>query len=179
MPETGVGSGVGVDMIVPLVLPTWVKSSINSFAKPLWNLQFVRYKIYRQRVNAVTRVLLCKTLADKNVSQVGAAVSTLNLRSHPIRVRQPFNGAGDFVVEDWPTTVRFKLILGTVKFGAAPFADVGAFLPKSKVFSCKRHFGAFVDYDLFFFRSEFLSGLKRSGQQNTNNNYLSRDKKGL
>jgi len=179
MPETGVGSGVGVDMIVPLVLPTWVKSSINSFAKPLWNLQFVRYKIYRQRVNAVTRVLLCKTLADKNVSQVGAAVSTLNLRSHPIRVRQPFNGAGDFVVEAWPTTVRFKLILGTVKFGAAPFADVGAFLPKSKVFSCKRHFGAFVDYDLFFFRSEFLSGLKRSGQQNTNNNYLSRDKKEL
>ena len=127
----------------------------------------------------MTRVLFCEVLADKNVSQVGAAVGTLNLRSHPIWVRQLFHCAGDFVVEAWPATVGFKLVLGSVKFGAAPFADVGAFLPKSKVFSFKRHFGAFVDYDLFFFRSEFLSGLKRSGHQNTNSNYLSLDKKGL
>jgi len=127
----------------------------------------------------VTRVLFCEVLANKNVSQVGAAVGTLNLRSHPIWVRQLFHCAGDFVVEAWPATVGFKLVLGSVKFGAAPFADVGAFLPKSKVFSFKRHFGAFADYYLFLFRCKFLWGLRRSGQQNTINSYLPQHKKGL
>lgn len=104
----------------------------------------------------MTRVLLCEALADKNVPQVSAAVSTLNLRSHPIWVRQPFHSAGDFVVEAWPATVGIKLVLGTVKFGATPFADVGAFLPKRVVFASERHLSSFVDYYLLLFRCEFL-----------------------
>jgi hypothetical protein len=142
-------------------------------------LKFVRHKIHRQRVNAVTRVLLGEVFADKNVSQMGAAVCTLNLRAHPIRVRQPLHSAGDFVVETWPTAVGFKLVLGTVKFGAAAFANIYAFLPKREVFASERHLGAFVDYYLLLFWCEFLWDFRRSGQQYTINNYLMPHKKGL
>lgn len=90
------------------------------------------------------------------MSKVGAAVDTLNLRPRPMRVRQPLYRAGDFIVETWPAAVSFKLVLGTVQFGAAAFADVGTLLPERIVFARKRHLGALVNYYLFFFRRELL-----------------------
>ncbi len=104
----------------------------------------------------MTRVLIGEVFADKNMSQVGAAVCTLNLGAHPIWVRQPLHSTGDFVLETWPTAVGFKLALGTIKFGAAAFANICAFLPKREVFTSERHLGAFVNYYLLLFRSEFL-----------------------
>ena len=102
------------------------------------------------------RVLLGEVLADKDMSQVGATVCTLNFRSQSIWVGRPFHSAGDLVVETWPTAFGFKLVLGSVKFGAAAFANIGAFLPKREVFTSEWHLGAFVDYYLFLFRCEFL-----------------------
>ena len=104
----------------------------------------------------MTRILLGEVFADKNMSQVGAAVCTLNLGAHPIWVRQPLHSAGDFVVETWPTAVGIKLALGTIEFGAAAFANICAFLPKREVFTSERHLGAFVNYYLLLFRCEFL-----------------------
>jgi hypothetical protein len=104
----------------------------------------------------VPRVSFGEVLACKYVSQVGAAVCTLDFCSLPIWVGLANDGAWDFVVEAWPAAVGFKLVFGPVQFCAAPFADVGAFLPECVVFASEWHFGAFVDYDLFFFWGKFL-----------------------
>jgi hypothetical protein len=101
-------------------------------------------------------VFLCKVLAGEDVSKVGTAVSAFNFRSHPIWVRLAYDGAGNLFVKAWPATVGFKLVFGTVQFGAAAFADVGAFFPESEIFACEGHFGAFVYYDLFFLGVSFL-----------------------
>ena len=101
-------------------------------------------------------VFFGEVLASKDVSKVGAAVNALHLRSLTIRVRQSFNCTRDFFVEAWPAAVCFKLVFGTVQFCAAAFADVGAFFPECIVLAREGHFGAFVNYNLFFFWSESL-----------------------
>ncbi len=93
---------------------------------------------------------------DKDVAEVGAAVGALNFRAYAVWVWEAFDCAWDFLIKAWPSTVSFKLILGTVKFCAAPFAHVGAFAPKRVIFACKGHLGAFVYDDLFLFRTKFL-----------------------
>ena len=92
----------------------------------------------------------------EDMSKVGAAVDTLNFRSPAIRIRHSLYCAGNFVVKAWPPAIRFKLVFRTVQFGAATFADVGAFFPESVVFAGEGHFGAFVNDNLFFFRGKLF-----------------------
>jgi len=98
-------------------------------------------------------VLLCEVLAHKDMAEVSAAVSTLDLGSHAVGVRQPPNRARDFLLKAWPAAVRFKLALRTVKRSAAAFADVSAFVPEGEVFAGEGHLGAFVDDDALLFGS--------------------------
>lgn len=101
-------------------------------------------------------VFFGEMLASENVSKVGAAVSTLDFRAPSIGVRQPFNCAWDFVVKAWPSAVRFKFVLRMIQFCSAAFANVSAAFPKRVVFAGEGHFGAFVNYNLFFFRGKLL-----------------------
>ena len=148
-------------------MPTCAKSSITLSRRKLrvlvWN------KIHRHRINTVPCVFFGEVLAREDVSKVGAAVDALDFRSPSIRVRQSFYSPWNFVVKAWPSAVCFKLVLRTVQFCSAVFANVGAFFPKRVVFACEGHFGAFMNYDLFFFRAEFLKICLRlrSRQQNT------------
>ncbi len=111
-------------------------------------------------------VFFSEMLTCEDVPKVGAAVNALNLRSLTIWVSKPLYRTMDFFIEAWPAAVCFKLVFGAVQFCAAAFADVGAFFPECIVFACEGHFGAFVNYDLLFFRGErFEVGLFfRSGQ---------------
>lgn len=84
------------------------------------------------------------------MSQVGSAVDALNFSSYTIWIRQPLNCTGDFFVETWPAAVGFKLVLRTVQFCAAAFADVGSFFPERIVLAREWHFGAFANDNLFF-----------------------------
>lgn len=111
-------------------------------------------------------VLCREVFTSEDMAEVGAAVGALNLRPHPIWVRQPLDGAGDFFIKTGPAAACLKLVLGTVQFSSAASADIGAFFPERIVFSGEGHLGAFVDYDLFFFGREF-SLLLRSTQNKT------------
>ena len=95
-------------------------------------------------------------LSHKDMSKVSATVCTFDFRSHTIRVKFPYDSAWNLIVKTWPATVCFKLVFGTVKFCAAAFADIGAFVPKRIVFACEGHLRAFVNYYLFFFRGKFF-----------------------
>jgi len=100
----------------------------------------------------VPRVLLRVLLTHENMAQVCSAVGALYLGAHAVGVWEPFYCAGDFVVEARPAAVCFKLVFRAVEFGAATFADVGAFLPESVVFAGEGHFCAFIYDYLFLFR---------------------------
>jgi len=102
------------------------------------------------------RIFFSKMLADEDMSKVSAAIDALDFRSLSIWVREPFYCTWDFVVEAWPSAVRFKLVFGTVQFRYAPFANVRAFFPERIVFAGEGHFGSFVNYDLFLFGGELL-----------------------
>ena len=104
----------------------------------------------------MSSVLFSEVLSCEDVPKVGAAVDALDFCSSSVGVRKPFYCAWDFVVKAWPATIRFKFVLRTIKFCAAAFANIGAFFPKRIVFSCKGHFGAFVNYNLMFFRGKLL-----------------------
>jgi hypothetical protein len=95
-------------------------------------------------------------LSREYVSKVRVAIDALYFGSHSVRVRRSFYSTWNFVVETWPATVRFKLVLGTIKFCTAAFTDVDAFFPESVVFACEGHFRAFFNYYLFFFRGKLL-----------------------
>lgn len=99
-------------------------------------------------------VLQSKLLTCENVPQVGSAVGALDLGTHAVGIREPFYCSGDFVIEAWPTAACFKLVFGSIKFGAAPFTYIGSLFPESIVFACKGHLGAFVDDYLFLFRRQ-------------------------
>ena len=108
----------------------------------------------------MARVFFGEVLACKDVSKVGTAVDALNFSSQSVGVRQTFYCTRDFLVEAWPAAVCFKLVLGTIQFCTAPFADVGSFFPKRIVLACEGHFGAFVNDNLLFFGGElFGAGL--------------------
>lgn len=98
-------------------------------------------------------ILLREVLAHKDVTQVSAAVGTLNFGPHTVRVRQPPNRTWNFLVKAWPAAVRLKLAFRTVQRSAAAFADVGARVPEGKVFADEGHLGAFVDDNPLFFGS--------------------------
>ena len=95
-------------------------------------------------------------LSRENVPKMRAAIDALYFGSFSVRVGHSFYSPWNFVIEAWPATVRFKLVLGTIKFCAAAFTDVGAFFPESVVFAGEGHFGAFVNYDLLLFGGKLL-----------------------
>jgi len=99
----------------------------------------------------MTRIFFGKMLANEDVPQMSAAVCALDFSSFSIRVRQSFNGTRNFIVKAWPTAVCFKLVLRTVQFFAAAFANVSSFIPKRVVLACEGHFCALVNYDLVLF----------------------------
>jgi len=101
-------------------------------------------------------VLRSEVFTYKDVPEVSAAVDTLDLRADAIWIGETFYCAGYFLIKAWPATVCLKLVLGAVKFSPASFADVGSFVPKCIVFTCKRHLCAFLNDDLFLFRCKFL-----------------------
>ncbi len=93
----------------------------------------------------MTRILFGKAFTEKNMPQMGSAFAAGNFRALPVRVGAAFDGAWDFIVETWPTTVGFELGFGAVKRRATAFADVCAFFPEGEVFAREGGFGAFVD----------------------------------
>ena len=95
-------------------------------------------------------------LSRENVPKVRVAIVALYFGSFSVRVGHSFYSPWNFVIEAWPATVRFKLVLGTIKFCAAAFTDVGAFFPESVVFACEGHFRAFVNDNLLFFRGKLF-----------------------
>ena len=113
-------------------------------------------------------VFFREVLPDEDVSQMSAAVGALNLCAHAVRVRQPLNRAWDLLVETWPTTARLKLVLRTIQRSAAAFADIGAFIPESKVFTGERHLRTLLDYDTFLFTSKPFRFILRSRHKITN-----------
>ena len=95
-------------------------------------------------------------LSRENVPKVRVAIVALYFGSFSVRVGHSFYSPWNFVIEAWPATVRFKLVLGMIKFCAATLTDVGAFFPESVVFACEGHFRSFFNYYLFFFRGKLF-----------------------
>lgn len=78
-----------------------------------------------------------EAFAEKNVSQVPAAIVADNLDSLTIGVLMSINGAGDFVVEARPATAAFELILGAVQRGVTTTANERASLLPIRVLTGK------------------------------------------
>ena len=105
----------------------------------------------------MTCVFFGEMFSPENVPKVRAAIGALYFDSFSVRVGHSFYSSWNFLIEAWPATVRFKLVLGTIKFCAAALTDVGAFFPESVVFACEGHFRAFFNYYLFFFRGKLFA----------------------
>jgi len=88
---------------------------------------------------------------------VGSAFGAAYFRPLTVGVRFLGDGARNFLVEAWPTTIGFKLVLGTIQGFATSLADIDTFLPKSKIFACERCFCCFIFYDSFFFRRKLFT----------------------
>ena len=66
------------------------------------------------------------------------------------------NGAWNFFIKTWPSTVCFKLAFWSIKWCPAAFADVGAFFPEGKIFAGEWCFRSLIDDDTFFFFGQSL-----------------------
>src|SRR5688572_9899953 len=117
---------------------------------PLW------HEAHRERVDAVARVLGGDAFAEEDVAEVAAAVRALDFDAHAIRVRQAFDGAGDFVVEGGPAAVGVELVGAAVEWRVAATADVGAGLVEVVVLAGEGILGALVLDDAGFFGREFV-----------------------
>ena len=114
-------------------------------------------EVHADAVDAVPSIFLGEMFANEDVSKVSAAVGTLYFGADPIGVRQPLHGARDLIVKTGPPAICLKLALAAVQWCTASFANVGAFLPKSEVFTGERRLCAFILDNPFFRRRKFSS----------------------
>ncbi len=100
-------------------------------------------------------ILLRKSFAQKNMSQVAVAVGAHNLCPAPVRVAQSCNGPGYLVVETGPSATGIELGCGFVQRGITLFAVIDPWLVVLVVFSAKGSFGSLFQDHLLLFPGEF------------------------
>lgn len=92
-----------------------------------------------------------ETFSAKNMPEVGAAGSTLDLGAISIRIEQFLYCAGDGIVKTGPTATGIEFIFRMEKSRPALTANVGSLAKKLVVFPAERSFGAFMKDHAFFF----------------------------
>ena len=116
----------------------------------------LRYKFQRDGVDAVPCVFGRKAFAFENVSQMAAAICADDFNAPSVGIGHTLYRAGNFVVKRRPAAVRFKLVLRTIKRCVATAANVCAGFFMICVFTGERTFGAFAEYDPFFFGCKWV-----------------------
>ena len=101
-------------------------------------------KLHRNRVDAVAGIGGSKSLADKNVAQVSAAIGALHFGTVAIRIGQVVDRPFDLFVEGRPATMGVEFVNRPVKFGVALSADVMTVFVKVIIFASEGPFRSFV-----------------------------------
>ena len=69
-----------------------------------------RDEFHRDGVNAVTSVFGSEAFAGEDVTQVAAAIGTVNFRTLAVWVGQASHGAGDLIVKTWPAAEGVEFV---------------------------------------------------------------------
>jgi hypothetical protein len=102
------------------------------------------------------RILGREPFSNEDVAEVASAVVANYFRAAAVGVGDSFDSAGDFVVETGPAAAGVEFIVGVIKRSLTLPAYVNAVGFVIPVFAGKRPFGALVQDDPGFFRSEVV-----------------------
>jgi len=89
-------------------------------------------------------VIRGETLPKKHVTQMAAAVRTLDFCTRPIWVGQVFDGSRLLLIERRPSAMGLKFVFRLVKFGIATAAQKYTWLEEVIVLSGERRFSALI-----------------------------------
>ncbi len=87
---------------------------------------------------------------------MGITCGATDFSSLSIWIRKTFDSTGDFLVKTWPSAVSVEFVFGAIKWGVTVATEIGSGLPEVIVLTGKRWFGAGIEYDISFLRSESI-----------------------
>jgi hypothetical protein len=95
-----------------------------------------RNKHNRDRVDAVSRVLVGHPLAEKDVPEVAATLSACDLRPPAVGIRVAMDGARALVVERGPSAAGVEFVGRSIQKGAALAADIVSTTAIGRILHC-------------------------------------------
>ena len=116
-----------------------------------------RYKCHRDRIDTVANILRCQPLTFEYMPKMAVALRAQNFDTITVGVNLLFNRALNLIVKGRPAAIRVKFVLGAIQGCIALFTDVVATdFEVISQWTGKRHFGAFVQQNLLFFRGQVV-----------------------
>ena len=101
----------------------------------------------------MTGIFCGETFTGKHMAQVATTVRAHDLGAASVSVWNVFHGAGNFVIETWPSAMRIEFVFRVVKRCITLAAHIGTTGFIVGIFTGKRAFRAFVqDHPGFFVR---------------------------
>ena len=111
-------------------------------------------KPHRQRIDAVTRVLLREVFAGEHMSEMAVALRAADLGARAIRIGNVLHGTLDFLIKTRPTATGMKLAIRSVEFCIALPAEIGSSPEFALIFTRERRLGTPSKNDVCFFGGE-------------------------